>query len=74
MVFIDLDCRLDVSRLSQVLKLRILEANGNGELFISFNINEMLISRLSSRAAIVLKDIHNVLGCYSDLSWVIIWY
>ncbi|XP_022155175.1 DNA repair protein XRCC2 homolog [Momordica charantia] len=29
-VFIDLDCRLDVSRLSQVLKLRILEANGNG--------------------------------------------
>ncbi|XP_023550059.1 DNA repair protein XRCC2 homolog isoform X1 [Cucurbita pepo subsp. pepo] len=31
-VFIDLDCRLDISRLSQVLKLRILEGNGNGDL------------------------------------------
>ncbi|XP_011655113.1 DNA repair protein XRCC2 homolog isoform X1 [Cucumis sativus] len=31
-VFIDLDCRLDITRLLQVLKLRIVEATSNGSL------------------------------------------
>lgn len=57
MVFIDLDCRLDITRLSQVLKLRILEAISNGELFVPFNIDKMLPSRLYRRAAILLNDI-----------------
>ena len=62
MVFIDLDCRLDISRLSQVLKLRILEGNGNGELFVPFNIDNIFTSRLSSRAEILLNVICNVSG------------